>query len=160
MPKRLALMLSLGALWVFLAGCVLIFDDRDLIRNAAVRTSELAPGIGYYVCDARSTWMTYEFTPSPLLDRWTSYLQGVEDPTDRRVFLEDLRPVGDSRVTRLPNNRLQVTFEIPAGAAPLSLEPQAIVFEGNTRLVIEARDAVGNIRPYASRPIPVRDPCF
>lgn len=158
MLKHLTQLLSLGLLLFLLVGCVVVIDG-ELIRGATVITTEITPDRIYYICDARTTFMTYEFSPSPILASWTSYLQGVEDPQDQRHFLEDLRPTDDSRVVRLPNGRLRVTFEIPPGTAPLSLQPQ-FIFEGFTKLVIEARDSLGNTRTYASNDILVRDPCF
>lgn len=139
---------------------------RDNIRNASYSTNFEAVIDGeerFVICNDRTTTLTYSFTYEDRFTNWTSYLQGVDSGDIRGEV--DLN-LNDSRV-QVNGNRVTVTYEIQAGAAPTLSEPvldsQAIVVVpdavGYTRLYIRTADFANPAPLISNPPIPVLANC-
>lgn len=126
------------------------------ISNATYETDTQAQVDGetqYVICNDRTTNFTYAFTFDGDLNRWRSYLKGVET---NRIAGDVILSLTDDRVAyNRSTGRVVVNYKILPGAAP-----QAIVVNpkvaGKSRLFLE----FGNFTyPLLSDPVPILQSC-
>jgi len=146
---------------LFLAAC----SESGEVSNVTFTTNhtfETASGRSV-ICDDDTTELTYSFTYTPNLlgelESWTQRLIGQE--TGRTGFERTFVP-GDDQVS-FEGTTYTVDTIIPARAAPLSLDGQAIIVEpvviGQSVLEITVRGNFGDTQTFRSRSIDVID-CF
>lgn len=171
--RRIAILPLLLLIAVALTSCNLIIEgsgDPGPVYNASYRSNYRLDtnGDGVHdrsvICDDRITELTYSFNYTTELDSWTSWLEGgfERDEVGRQTF----RP-GEAGV-RYGNDRVEVTYEIDPGTAPLTVDPalapQGIVVVPNPRQIgqtfLKVRvNGVGFTYTLTSQPIPVIDNC-
>lgn len=163
--RRLTAPLCLLALGLVLAACDITVDfDWGLppgfsITDATYSTNWQDNSGNSYICDDRTTTITYSFSYSGQLDYWSSYLQGIN--TGNIYGRTTFYPSGGS------SNYVQVSFNVPPGTAPLAVQngapqPLSIIVSptviGSSRLLV---DINGYDKAYNlfSDPIPVISSC-
>ena len=114
-----------------------------------------------YVCDNRTTNLTYSFRYSGTLDSWTSALVGQKSGQTAGTATFYLNSPGVSA----SGNQVTITYSVPAGAAPLSapkaVTPQSIIvtpaIKGYTDLNITFYDVSGGSGSVKLGGLPVQD---
>ena len=104
------------------------------------------------ICNDRTTRLIYSIEFEGELDRWTSYLYGVETRDEVGYESFDRR---DSRVNSYGEGVAEVEYTIPEGLAPQGIVPTPRTL-GYTQLVLEVN---GYDETYTSREIPVLATC-
>ncbi len=169
--KRFTFLLIAGLTFVLSSCSIEIVDiglPSDLnVTNARYETSFSATVNGEanrsIICDDKVTILSYSFQFSGNLGSWTSYIKGSQGSEVGRQTL-DL----NSRFVQYDsaNRIVTVTYELPAGSAPLVLAPQTITVTpipdpqviGSSKLYLEFPSAS---RPFAfsTKDLPVVDNC-
>jgi hypothetical protein len=175
--KRFAFLAIAGLAFV-LNGCLIEIVDTGLpsgltVSNARYETNFSATVDGEpnrsIICDDKVTTLSYSFQYAGNLSSWTSYIKGSKGAEVGRQTL-DL----NSRFVQFDSadRRITVTYELPAGSAPLitapedSITSQAITVTpipdpkviGSSKLFLEFPNSG---RPYAfsTKDLPVVDNC-
>lgn len=136
-PRRGRLLLAAPALLaaLLLVGCEIVFGDPidpPPVSNASYRTDYRldldgdGEGDRSAICDDRVTELTYSFDYTTELESWTSWLEGGFD--GREVGRQTFRPGEDG--VRYGNDRVEVTYDIFPGTAPLALPPGGVAPQG------------------------------
>ncbi len=122
----------------------------------------------FYICDNRSTTLTYSFTYQGQLESWSSYLKGqrLGQTKGERTF-----EPGGRGVVSTGEQGFEVQYVMSPNFAPYAqgnaeVSPQAIVVVptpndpiGATKLYLTLKGANGDARPYSSQDIPVINNC-
>ncbi len=168
--KRIAFLLLAGTL----GGCLVVTPvpapqppalevlSATYATNYQDETTE-----AFYICDNRSTTLTYRFTYQGELESWTSYLEGqvLGQTKGERTF-----EPGGRGVVAAGEQGFEVQYVMSPNFAPYEqdnavVSPQAIVVVptpdpiGATKLYLTLQGANGDARPYSSQDIPVISNC-
>jgi hypothetical protein len=163
--KRFVLLLIVSLAFV-LSGCVIEVVDPPLsftISNAVFSTNQLLDlGVNgetgeakqpeFVICDDRQTELIYRFSYTGTLSSFRSYLRGEDSG--------NIPPDGDVTFqTSGLGNPIEVKITIPAGLAPLAIEPTGIGVSGIIGYSTLHLDFPGTREDIPSRRIAVIDNC-
>lgn len=147
--KRLWLIAGFAALVVGLSGCVIFIGLPPPLYNLRVSTDFRYPSTGRsFICDTRTTTVTYQFDYSPDLISWISYLYGPEGKDSRYIIDRDIENPFDAQgvwITVSPTT-VRVDFEVLPRSAPQAVEPQITPGIPPTVLVVRGRIEGGELR--------------
>jgi hypothetical protein len=163
--KRLTWLLIIGLAFM-LNGCIIEVVDPSLsftISNAVFSTNQVRDlGVNgetgqanqpeFVICDNRQTELIYSFSYTGILSSFRSYLRGEDSG--------NIPPDGDVTFsTSSLGNPVEVRITIPAGLAPLAIEPTAIGVSGIIGYSTLHLDFPGTREDKTSRRIAVIDNC-
>lgn len=158
------LMLAFG-----LSGCIIVAGGLQ-ISNASFATSYWdgnASNPTYYICDNKTTLVgyTFRYNDPTLLEGWDSYLRGLASGgIAGSVSFNANDPRNDTT-----SRTVSVTYNVPAGTAPLRATPQTINITptpvpspsviGRTYVEVRVRSTTGATRTLTFGPALVIDNC-
>jgi hypothetical protein len=163
--KRLGLLIIVGLAFV-LNGCLIEVVDPPssfTISNALFSTNHVVDlGVNgetgeanqpeFVICDDRQTELIYSFAYTGTLGSFRSYLRGEDSG--------NIPPDGNKTFsTSSLGNPVEVSITIPAGLAPLAIEPTAIGVSGIIGYSTLHLDFPGTSQDKTSRRIAVIDNC-
>jgi len=147
--KRLWLIMSFAALVVGLSGCVIFIGAPPPLYNLRVFTNFQYPNTERsFICDTRTTTVTYEFNYSSSLISWRSNLFGPEGGDSRYVIDRDITDPfpGPGVSITVTATTVRVAFEVLPGSAPQAIEPQITPGIPPTVLVVRGRVVGAELR--------------
>lgn len=167
--KRLFYLFAALVLTFGLSSCIMVVGGLQ-VTNASFATSywnDNPSNPVYYVCDNKTTLIgyTFRYNDPNLLAGWDSYLKGYASGDIAGSVSFDASDPRNDTTTRT----VTVTYDVPAGSAPLSVTPQTIIVSptpvptpsiiGRTYVEIRVRPTIGTPRIITLGPAFVIDNC-